>query len=669
MNTTLLQNSFLSPEEKYKRSRGYHGEFFVLPDFDDGWKQNLQDQVFSYLQNLESQDIWVQVYENIESHKWAIHVILDVEQVTQDNRDVLMTLTTALQRNYFMTPIYQDVHYSVPERESLPIVLEEPEKDIPWYHRYKLQWYMANMFVIKNEINRLSYLLDTIDTSSHTYMWKIIWDLYHSKQQLGLKYQEMEHEAQELTAQLYLEMSTTALWADSNNTISWLQADALIGVWGNKTSADSDKVLDLVKAFELRDEKLDAFMSQISQALEDNLGIEVEKSLYWVMKDVETSGWFVTSWLNFSTGKQFHKLSDIVEGIKIPWVNIVRDIKIVSTVNSWAVSCCLIKDENNVWRPFYLQDTQYVEFKINGVVDYSQMQYAYFNESWKLLSWWWIDGEKEYGFYKEWWEYKCLDLVNVEKIMRVTRVEYDKHNQVKCGTFYSWDIHTCFFKNNDDFKALKIWESDRLISTTEVVFDTNLIPMNGKYRLWYYAHLPFWKENGCYKEVDIEWIDNEKIRDVKDLIFNDEGVLTSGVFDVIWESDLCIFWKEEGIFQKLAIENFPFRIYATRNMKFKEGRLMWWELKIDDYDKKWIPFWRSGSTFAVLDISWLGHISNTRNLEYDVNGIPVSWEARQWSNGKWYTFHKSWPNYICSSDTPALRQVKKWWQFLRKPLF
>ncbi len=658
MNTTLLQNTFLSPEEKYKRSRGYHGEFFVLPDFDDGWKQNLYDDILRYLENIWSWDIGIEIYENIESYKWALHVVLDLDKVTGENRDELMTLATTLQRDYHMTPIHQGVHYATPDKESLPVVLESPKDWEAGYHRHKLQWYVASIFVMQCEIDRISYLISTIGSGSDMGMPWFIWDLFKTRQSLTSQLKEMNHQVQELTAQLYLELSTESFWVDGYS-ISREKADIIIDINQNTWWSTTSNVLDRMESMmqEYKDQidigKSDmmGFVSQISDLLAQWGVIKKEKDYYGLISEVETeeNTRDIISGINMGTGEKFYSLNGIIEWIKVHWVNEIHGMRQVNALANTILSCVIIQDENLNWRLFVLRNTEYIECYIDCINDYNTLESVYFDDCWDIVSGWMKEVEMVKWFYKSATGYTYLEIPWIENITSIRNCRHDTSGEMIWWELHDGDGWVSFWKVWWEYKYLKIHTSR--VAWRDFSYDDAGDVVRGYF--WDKVKLPFWKEDDLYTTLPLDHsYETKNARALRNLVFED-NILVYGEIEAMYdyrEYAWVPFWKENEKYNLLKIKGKNVR--QVNNPVFRDNKLLYGHCYINYWHSK--PFWRHDDKYVWVPIK----SDAIEAYERDVDGVVLS--GRYKKKDEWYEFTKVWNLYVNTDK----KVIGKWFKKL-----
>ncbi len=641
-NLQIFENNLLDKQEQSKRRAAYHGEFFAMHSFDDGWRWNLYESVVNYVAKLHDKDVPISIFENITHAKWCIHIILTLPTLDDDLFQYVQEITTTLQRVYSMTPIEQNINYHDGKEEKRVTVLESPTQDHIWYDRFHIQSQLAQIFIVENDIERFRYLIESFHQNDDSSISQILWDLQNTYTQLVDKKNILLWDFQEALAQIYLKNATKSFGDWNVQTISASRADIIIdtqaNTWWSETLHILDRIENLVHASQQQISQnkndMNQFVSQISSIVEQSTGVNIQKSNYGVIGNPKVNDdHMIIGGINTTTWEEFHLINNTFQGISIPWVNDVSSIKLLEQENDIAT---LLYVTDGVWVStiWSLRGLEYEKISIQWLPkDVDWLRVVQKDENGELLTWVYYNNNNcSIPFWKtdDW--YKTIsvdgnfDLREVEvdhsKQAIPLNGEYQLYGSSQKGVFYPSWLH--------QYTSLKIDWIASIVEGQAIEYNEQWIPISGSYRdpqTWVWK--VFQKSQGVYKDIKIQW----DFEDRSSIISNrdSDGVILSGMLQpdadhpfYRFSREIGIpFWLENEMYASLKIEWVDDFLYA-KDINFSDDKISTpISGKYVMSDDKENVFYRSGDSYIPLSIKWVEAIKEVGQVIYDDNQMPI----------------------------------------------
>ena len=173
---TPTENAFIPSEEKRIKNLAYYGEFFANLDFDDGFKTIAYKALERYILSLNIENVTfdLSVAEISTDISNNVRLIIESQNFWESTAQELQDITTALQADFFLTPIIQSYPFELDDKATLPIEIyfSEEDKDIP--HRYIIQKAQADIYILEKQLSRLKNRVKTLQNTDRASIGALI---------------------------------------------------------------------------------------------------------------------------------------------------------------------------------------------------------------------------------------------------------------------------------------------------------------------------------------------------------------------------------------------------------------------------------------------------------------------------------------------------------------
>ncbi len=721
-NSFSIQNSFLSPEQKNAQSQAYYGEFFVLPWFDDWWQQNMYHKLLSYIQWIDDSDLNIRVFSNIISVEWSIHIILEIPNLDTDISDKVLDITTTLQRSYYMTPVTQNLHYSIDVNETtLPVVIQNSYTDDSQYHRLQIQSQMAHFFVNQNQLAQLDHVLVCTSQADDSSMQAMHDSFSQLKVTLTNQNNKILDQIQEYMAQVYLERATHIPSTSPKIALSQPQADAVIDLWWNKSVEQSGRVIEWMDRFEgmlshlesVSDSSIVANQVHMEQITQENKlrwdesrkEIEAIKNQLYDFKSslfsaLEQISWkevivdsyspvsvieqdeddMVLKWVNMVNKKEFLEIHGVMHGFSVPDLNIVKNMKNYHAEDGLLhVFWC--KDEHDIWYIYYLKDGSYKRLILSWVKNICDFKELKFSDNNEILSGLYQDEYWNWNlFYQDWDSYVPMEPQWLDTSYSVNKISKHCHtNQPSVLYIDYWDgqegiVHL----QGGVYKKLEIVGISEISSISVDRYNGRII-LSWSFTSWAQQN-KFFLENWVYKTIEVKWVDN--VSRIESLRHDNGRIIWGRYFQTVqkWKKTVEIsnlFFEQGWAFVPLEIQWESWVIeYVNIDEQSPDGVILSWKydkiIDIDGRAQKIISyFYLDDDIYRALHIQWVDLIKDVVDVNYDENNQIISGIYRsknqRWStvdnafylkDGLYYPLAFEWVEYI--SGVYDMRVDGKW---------
>jgi len=580
---SLPINSYLSEEDRRKKNLAFYGEFFVMKEFDDGWRENLYERFITYCENFENSNLDLEVFDEVENISGDIRLILSTDKIIWNSEKDILEITTKLQKEFLFTPVFQNTNFWFSDDNILPVVLDEPEKDSKRYNRFILQREVKKILVLKSEIKKIDYYLNIIlDIDDEILKAQTDW-LIELKNKYELEIKDLHNSKATIISNFYSTEVFKPFWTESNN-LTDNQSDAVLDLSWKDTRKNWLRILSWMK----RMEELHKWNIDLSKQLSDKFEFQTAK----IFSDIENLIW--STWLEVQSQNWILTNFDLDGG------NNLLKAKIIWVKNSDVYFLN--------WKLHWLEidwiTASVSEMKVKNHDD----EYIYSFEV-KLFNW------KKILCISDWDKYKVLEIDWIKEFYNFESINYNKWNLSYWYTELENWYKSYFYLENWEYKFLEIdWEKE--FKSLRYLKTNNWIPNNSIIELKAWNYSCFIEKNWKYKFLEIDW--EKEFIDIninwrwEEYFYGDvelENWFKKYFYLEDWECKVLeIGWENE--------------FYSLDNLSIKDWKVWSGKIKLEDWNFKY--FYLHNWKYKILEIEWEKEFLSFHRIE-DKDWVIMHW--------------------------------------------